>query len=151
MKYLIIILALYFNSVNAQSLTAFQVHQISTYSFEDIDDLMVIEYDFKRLKDLEDVNQKVYSNDSEHLDQLIVVTVIKNLKSCANITSIVIKSLANTLEIRKDLSMIGFVYQGKKLLAPEIVVSEYSKGRDYILITDNTTPTGAFQILSMCK
>ena len=151
MKYLIIILALYFNTIRAQYLTAFQVHQISTYSFEEIDDLMVIEYDFKRLKDLEDVNQKVYSNDSEHLDQLIVVTVIKNLKSCANVTSIVIKSLTNTLEIRKDLSLIGFVYQGKKLLSPELVVSEYSKGRDYILITDNTTPTGAFQILSMCK
>ncbi|MBW7674166.1 hypothetical protein [Chryseobacterium chendengshani] len=103
------------------------------------------------MKNLEEVDQRVYSNESDDLSQLIVVTIIKQNDSCANITSIVIKSLTNVLQIRNDLSILGFNYKRKKKLAPEIIVSEFVKDRYCILITDNTTQTGAFQILSICK
>ena len=62
---------------------------------------MVSKYGFKRMLDIEEVNQKVYTNDSNEIDKLIVIIVIKNHKNCYNILSIVMGSADSIAELKK--------------------------------------------------
>lgn len=151
MKHLLLFFTLLFNSSYSQSLNAAQIYQISNYRFDDLDYLMVTQHKFRRLRDIEDEKQKVYTNDSDKHDQLVVVTVIKDIKGCANILSIVNSSEADVNKLKKDLSLEGFKYQGKKNMSEEIIVSQFIKEKVAVSITDTRTSTGAFQVLLMCR
>jgi hypothetical protein len=151
MKYLILVFTLLFNCSTAQVLNAVHIHQIGQYKFDDLDDLMVNKHQFKRIKDVEDNNQRVYTNDSEQLDQLLVITVIRDLKGCTNVLSIVDKSAANVFRLKNDLPKEGFEYLGKKKMSEELIVSQFIKGKVSVLISDTVTSTGAYQILLMCR
>lgn len=114
MKYLIVIFILLFFYGSAQKINATQIHEIGQHEFDVLDDLMVSKHKFVRVKDIEDENQKVYTNDSDHLDDLLVVTVFRNRKGCSNVLSIVDNSEENVDQLKDDLPQEGFVYHGKK-------------------------------------
>lgn len=151
MKYLLPVFIMLFNCSYSQSLNAVQIQEISNYSFVDLDRLMVTKYKFSRMHDLEDDQQKIYSNDSDQADQFLVITVIKEINACANILSIVNSSEADISKLKEDLPSEGFVYRGKKKMTEDIMVSQFVKEKITISITDSRTSTGAYQILWMCK
>jgi len=151
MKYLLPVFIMLFNCSYSQSLNAVQIQEISNYSFVDLDRLMVTKYKFSRMHDLEDDQQKIYSNDSDQADKFLVITVIKEINACANILSIVNSSEADISKLKEDLPSEGFVYRGKKKMTEDIMVSQFVKEKITISITDSRTSTGAYQILWMCK
>lgn len=151
MKYLVLIFALIFNLTYSQVLSAVHIEKISKIEFEDLDQLMLNEYLFKRMPDVEDENQRVYTNDTDMLEEMIVITVIKNLKGCGNILTIVDRSAVNVLKFREQLPFIGFAYRGKKKMSDEIAVSQFTKEKTTISVTDDVTSTGAHQIIVVCK
>ena len=151
MKYLLPVFIMLFNCSYSQSLNAVQIQEISNYSFVDLDRLMVTKYKFSRMHDLEDDQQKIYSNDSDQADKFLVITVIKEINACANILSIVNSSEAEINKLKEDLPSEGFVYRGKKKMTEDIMVSQFVKEKITISITDSRTSTGAYQILWMCK
>jgi hypothetical protein len=151
MKYFVLIFTLVINFSYSQILNADQIQKISKVEFEHLDHLIVNEYLFKRMPDIEDENQRVYTNDSNMLDELIVITAIKNPKGCGNILSIVDRSSENVLKLREQLPLEGFVYRGKKRMSDEILVSQFAKEKITISMTDDVTSTGAHQIILVCK
>lgn len=151
MKFLFMIFMLMCTCTTAQRLNVRQIHQIGLHTFDELDKLMVNQHKFKRVEDVEDDNQRVYTNDSDQLDQLLVVTVIRDLKGCANVLSIVDKSAANVFQLKKDLPQEGFVYMGKKKMSEELIVSQFQNGKVHILLSDTITSAGAYQILLMCR
>lgn len=151
MRSLALIFTLLFCCSNAQILDAIQINQIGQYEFDNLDNLMTSKHKFMRVKDIEDENQKVYTNDSDYLDQLIVVTVFRNPRGCSNVLSIVDKSAANVYQLKNDLPQEGFIYLGKKKMSEELIVSQFSKGKVHVLISDTITASGAYQILFMCR
>ena len=151
MKYLLLIFMLMCSSITAQILNVAQIHQIGLHTFDDLDNLMVNQHKFKRVEDVEDDNQRVYTNDSDQLDQLLVVTVIRDSKGCANVLSIVDRSGENVFKLKNDLPQEGFEYIGKKKMSEELIVSQFKNGKVHILISDTITSAGAYQILLMCR
>jgi hypothetical protein len=151
MKFLAVIFIFYFNINYSQSLSAATIHQISQHNFEELDQLMLGDHGFKRMQDLEDENQKVYTNFSSEPNEFLVVTVIRDSNGCSNILSIVHQSAVAVSKLREELLQDGFVYLGKKKMSEEIVVSQFLKGKFVVSITDHTTSTGAYQILLVCK
>jgi hypothetical protein len=151
MRYLALIFTFFSCCSNAQILDAIQINEIGQHEFDVLDDLMVSKHKFVRVKDIEDENQKVYTNNSDHLEQLMVVTVFRNSNGCSNVLSIVDNSEENVDQLKDDLPQEGFVYHGKKKMSEELIVSQFSKGKLHVLISDTITASGAYQILLMCS
>lgn len=151
MKFISVIFILFFSLNYAQSLTASAIHEISQYNFEHLDRLMITEHGFKRVEDIEEENQKVYTNYSDEPHELLVITVIQDSSGCSNVLSIVNKSAVDVSKLRKELPLEGFLYRGKKKMSAEMVVSQYVRGKFTVSITDHITSTGAYQILLVCK
>ncbi|WBX97822.1 hypothetical protein [Chryseobacterium gambrini] len=151
MKILLFTLMFFYMVGYSQELTAHQINHISTYEFESLDELMVQKHNFIRVKDFEEEHQKVYTNDSEHLDKLMVITVIKDIKGCSNVISIVNKSEVGVLKFIEELPKAGFAYQGKKKISEDVFASKFMKDKTTVLVSDTITNTGAYQILIMCR
>lgn len=136
MKYLSFIFILFFSLGYCQKLKAVHFDDISKYEFEELDRLMVEQHGFLRMDDIEHEHQRVYTNNSDQLDQLIVITVIKDPKSCSHVLSIVDRSESSVMRLKEELPNAGYHYQGEKKMSEEILVSHFTKGRKAVLITD---------------
>lgn len=151
MKFFIFCFLLFFSLLPAQDLSANHISEIAYYDLDHLDKAMIQVYGFKRVQDIEDDNQRVYTNDSHKIGELIVITVIKKAGSCSNILSIVNASSDSVLKIRQDLPKIGYLYKGKQKLSADIFFSLFVKDKLTVAITDQVTHTGAYQILVTCK
>lgn len=151
MKHFVLVFILLSGCSYGQVLNAAQIHQIGMYKFDDLDDLMVNKHKFKRAEIFEDDNQRVYTNDSEQLDRLLVITVFRDTKGCSNSLSIVDKSEANVFLLKNNLPEEGFRYISKKKMSEDLIVSQFTNGKIHVLVSDTITSTGAYQILMMCR
>jgi hypothetical protein len=125
--------------------------EIAQHDFTELDKVMIYKHGFKRVEDIEDINQKVYTNDSDDMHKMVVITVIKNPYSCSNVLSIVNGSAAHITKLKEELPTEGYQYIGKKKMSEEILVSQFKKENMTVSITDHVTGTGAYQILLTCR
>ncbi|MFP3594459.1 hypothetical protein [Chryseobacterium sp. SIMBA_038] len=88
--------------------------EIAKHDFTELDKVMISKHGFKRVEDIEDTNQKVYTNDSNDTRQLVVVTVIKNAESCSNVLSIVNGSAAHVTKLKEELPTEGYQLSEKR-------------------------------------
>ncbi|MCY0969218.1 hypothetical protein [Chryseobacterium wangxinyae] len=151
MKLLLLNFLLFFNLYYAQELNASHMTEIAQHEFADLDGIMISRFGFKRVEDIEDVNQKVYTNDNDNTEKLMVITVIKNPKACSNILSIVNGSAARITRLKEELPKEGYQYAGKKKMSEDILVSQFTKENMTVSVTDHVTGIGAYQILLTCR
>jgi len=150
-KFLMLYLLLFFALCQSQNLQGVHLEEIANHNMEKLDNVMIQKFGFTRVKEIEDLNQRVYSNNSDKKENLLVITVIKKEGSCSNILSIVNSSFDNMQRLRAELPTIGYVYAGKKRLSSSIILSQYVKDRIIIALSDEVTATGAYQILLVCN
>lgn len=151
MKFFLLIFLFFFNLNNSQELKASHMTEIAQHDFTELDKVMISKHGFKRVEDIEDVNQRVYTNDSDDTRKMVVITVIKNPKSCSNVLSIVNGSAAHVTKLKEELPAEGYQYIGKKKMSEEIMVSQFKKENMTVSVTDHVTGTGAYQILLTCR
>lgn len=151
MKFFLLFFLFFFSIANAQDLNASQLNAIAEHDFSDLDEIMVSRYGFHRVKAGEEHNQKIYTNNSNEAGNLMVITIIKNEKTCSNVLSIVNASTHSIIKLRNDLSLKGYRYKGKMQMSEEIVVSQFHRDNFTVSVTDKVTGTGAYQVLLTCK
>ncbi len=152
MKFFLLGLLLFFTTGKSQELNASRILGMAKHEFEDLDQIMVSEYGFERVPDMEETDQKVYTNNSSEPGTLMVATVIRNRTGCSNAVSIVDASAARMARLRNDLPALGFAYAGRrKMPDSSITVSLFVKGNMTVSITDRVTGTGAYQVVLACK
>ncbi|MDF2931574.1 MAG: hypothetical protein K0R36_905 [Chryseobacterium sp.] len=151
MKFFLFTFLLFFNLNQSQELKASHMTEIAQHDFTELDKVMIYKHGFKRVEDIEDINQKVYTNDSDDMRKMLVITVIKNPDSCSNVLSIVNGSAAHITKLKEELPTEGYQYIGKKKMSEEILVSQFKKENMTVSITDHVTGTGAYQILLTCR
>lgn len=151
MKLCLLFFLLLLNSAKGQNVELNDLHTIARCGFPELDYLMLGKHSFTRVTEIEDHNQRVYTNDSSEPDRLMVITVIKTADSCGNVLSIVNGSEQSVVKLKADLPSEGFVYSGKKKITEDITVSQYTKENFTVSVTDTTTSTGAYQVLFACK
>jgi len=151
MKFFLFTFLLFFNLNQSQELKASHMTEIAQHDFTELDKVMIYKHGFKRVEDIEDINQKVYTNDSDDMRKMVVITVIKNPDSCSNVLSIVNGSAAHITKLKEELPTEGYQYIGKKKMSEEILVSQFKKENMTVSITDHVTGTGAYQILLTCR
>jgi len=151
MKFFLLIFLFFFNLNKSQELKASHMTEIAQHDFTDLDKVMISKHGFKRVEDIEDANQRVYTNDSDDTRKMVVITVIKNPESCSNVLSIVNGSAAHVTKLKEELPTEGYQYIGKKKMSEEILVSQFKKENMTVSITDHVTEAGAYQILLTCR
>lgn len=152
MKFFMLAFLLFFSIGMSQELHAFQIIRIATQEFGDLDEMMVSQYGFERVRDIEEPDQRVYKNNSDEAGELMVITVIRNAKSCSNAVSIVDGSAVRTAKLRDELPALGYTYAGKKKMPDSgIPVSLFVRAQTTFSITDRVTGTGAYQVVLACK
>ena len=153
MKVILFFLIFFIHTNKAQTkyLNVSHLKEIADYEFSALDFLMISKHGFTRTRDIEDFNQRVYTNNSDDPENLMVITIIKNPKSCSNILSIVNGSASHIGQLKQELPFSGFQYSGRKKMSEEVIVSQFISEKNTVSITDHVTETGAYQILLLCK
>jgi len=152
MRFLLLVFLLLFSTGKSQELNASRILETTKHEFENLDQVMVSEYGFERVHDIEETDQKVYTNNSSEAGKLMVVTMIRNSTGCSNVISIVDGSPARIEGLKKDLPALGYIYSGRKKMPDGgITVSQYVRENTTISITDQVTGTGAYQVVLACK
>lgn len=151
MKLLILSLILFAQIAIAQNVHFQMFEDAAEHQFDALDEIMLTKYQFVRIHDSEEKNQRVYTNNHSEKDLLMVITVIEVNKSCRNIVSAVVGKLRNLSHFKDHLSKSGFLYHGEKSLTSTIKLHHYVKENRGISITKEITDTGAYQILLTCK
>lgn len=152
MNFFLLGFLLFFCIGKCQEINALRIIGIAKHEFEDLDQIMVSQYGFERVHDIEETDQKVYTNNSNEPDKLMVVTVIRNGSGCSNVVSIVDGSASRVAGLRNDLSAVGYVYAGrKKMPGSSVTVSRFVRENITVSITDHVTGTGAYQVVLICK
>lgn len=152
MRFLLLVFLLLFSTGKSQELNASRILETAKHEFENLDQVMVSKYGFERVHDIEETDQKVYTNSSSEAGKLMVVTVIRNSAGCSNVISIVDGSAVRIERLKKDLPALGYIYSGRKKMPDGgITVSQYVRENTTISITDQVTGTGAYQVVLACK
>jgi len=151
MKLVILLFLFFIHFSKSQELKVSHITEIAKHEFAELDHVMVSKLGFERIKDVEDINQKVYSSDSNDAEKLVVITVIKHPKNCSNVLSIVNRSADSVAKLKEELPTQGYRYIGKKKMSKEILVSQFRKENMMVSVTDHVTAIGAYQILLTCR
>ncbi|WP_027386465.1 hypothetical protein [Chryseobacterium gregarium] len=152
MRFFLLGFLLFFSLGMSQELYVFRIPEIAKHKFEDLDQIMVSQYGFERVPDIEEPDQRVYKNKSDEAGDLMVITVIRNAESCSNAVSIVDGSAARTAKLRNELPALGYRYAGKKKMPDSgVPVSLFVGEHTTVSITDRITGTGAYQVVLTCK
>ena len=153
MKIILFFLIFFFypNSAQTKYLGVPHLKEMAEYEFSALDLLMISKHGFTRIRDIEDFNQRVYTNHTDDPKDLVVVTIIRNEQSCSNILSIVNNSASDIARLKEELPLSGFWYNGRKQMSEKLIVSQFASEKNTISITDHVTETGAYQILLLCK
>lgn len=148
MKLFILLLLFFIHFSKSQELKMSHMTEIAKHEFAELDQVLVSKLGFERI---EDINQKVYSNDSDDIDKLVVITVIKAPESCSNVISIVNRSAESIAKLKEELPTEGYQYIGKKKMSEEILISQFKKDNVIVSVTDHVTAIGTYHILLICK
>jgi hypothetical protein len=146
MRYIRVIILLIFIQVSnicySQNLNFEFINQLTTVSFEKVDELMVNGFGFKKIgKDKE--NRKDFIQlDTEKPNNAMYVKLVKSEKFTRNALDIKIGKNYSIKKLKNNLAEEGYIYKGTKN-----GLTVYMKGKMIFLIANEPNEIGATQII----
>jgi hypothetical protein len=139
---IIIFFTLVFNICQSQKLNFDFLNQLTTVSFEKIDELMIKGYGFEKFN-IDNKNTKEYIKlDAENPNSVMLIKIIKSEKFTKNALDIKIGKNYSIKKIKNNLAEKGFIYKGSKK-----GLTIYLKEKMLFLIANEPNEVGATQII----
>lgn len=136
--------------LKSQLLNVQLLHEISDVSYDSVSDIMTGKYGFERLKELEENNELVFLKGDLEDQRMVIITILPKNSSCRNAASIVAGVKLDIEKFKNEIIHNGFRYTGENVLSGDITMHSYIKGKSGILISDQPTQIGAYQIIFDC-
>lgn len=149
MKSLLLILIMTSSVVSAQLLTVNNLQNISASTPEQMDAKLGGHFDLMRMKEHDEKDIRVYTNNQHQSPEFMVVTVFLKDKNC-HVLSVVSHHKKQIETLREELIKNGFT--SEKIIKDEsFFATVYQQQQISVIIKEPDVETPAHQIVWMCK
>lgn len=137
------------NILSAQLLTVNNLQHLTTGSINHLDAKLTEHFGLERYEEMEDANNRVYSNDDPYTNNFKVLTVFIDAKNCFAL-SVVTHDQAEVKNFHHDLLKEGFEIRNHKDREGK-PVKVYSKQNFIVSIKEPDNKTPVHQIVWRCQ
>lgn len=149
MKITILLLVIFSEILTAQLLTVNNLQHLAASPLHNLDTKLAEHFDLKRNPEMEDENNRVYSNHNLPSNDFKVLTIFTDAKDC-NALSLVTHNPTEIHNFQRDLMKEGFTiseHRDKK----ETIRKRFTKENVIVIIKNQVSDTPAHQIIWMCR